>query len=217
MKDRLYGMTSMFRARYRMLTSKRARKALKDALDEFCVVVKEDLTDHSRVDVARALHVKTDEILASDQARDPDSARIRCTAGCHFCCRQIVAITSAEAELLVDVAEQRGLPLDEATLIRQTPYTDDTWTRQTPTDQACVFLGSDGRCQVYADRPLSCRKYFSASEPELCDLTRHPKGQVLVWHSLQAETLTTAAFTEMTMGFMPAQLLAALTRKKGSQ
>jgi len=38
----------------------------------------------------------------------------------------------------------------------------------------CPFLGSDGACGVYASRPMSCRMFFSLSDPSLC------KGRAVV-------------------------------------
>jgi Fe-S-cluster containining protein len=38
----------------------------------------------------------------------------------------------------------------------------------------CPFLGSDGACGVYAERPMSCRMFFSLSDPSFC------KGRAVV-------------------------------------
>lgn len=32
-----------------------------------------------------------------------------------------------------------------------------------PSDGACPFLGENGRCQIYADRPFGCRTHFCAA------------------------------------------------------
>lgn len=44
------------------------------------------------------------------------------------------------------------------------------YLRATP----CPFLGSDGACGVYASRPMSCRMFFSLSDPAFC------KGRAVV-------------------------------------
>ena len=33
---------------------------------------------------------------------------------------------------------------------------------------ACPFLAADGACGIYADRPMSCRMFFSESAPRFC-------------------------------------------------
>jgi hypothetical protein len=37
-------------------------------------------------------------------------------------------------------------------------------------EAACVFLGKDGACTVYEERPAICRAVLVASDPELCRL-----------------------------------------------
>ena len=77
-----------------------------------------------------------------------------------------------------------------------------------------MFLGNDGLCSIYKDRPLSCRKYFVVSDPTLCDTSRHPGGQTLTWVDAHVEVLTTAAYTAAGCGFMPTMLLGALVQEQ---
>ena len=42
-------------------------------------------------------------------------------------------------------------------------------------ENRCVFLGEDGNCRVYEDRPASCRKLLVVSAPTECG---QPGGEV---------------------------------------
>lgn len=57
---------------------------------------------------------------------------------------------------------------------------------------------------------MSCRKYFSISEPELCNIEKHPKHKTAVWFDLRAEVFTSAMFTAAGCGFLPDLLLAEI-------
>ena len=106
---------------------------------------------------APALAVKCtrtiEALLERDRQRDAASGGIRCGRGCSHCCHGPVEIWPHEAALLVAAAREAGVELDLARLERQRRATVDTWRQQPAADTACVFLGGDGACRVYASRP----------------------------------------------------------------
>ena len=104
--------------------------------------------------------------------------RIRCGTGCSQCCRGLFDISLLDAWLLrleFDrlPAASRRQPLALARrrageLARQWPgfgppyrlnvLADEAWTEMPEEDEEpCPLLDSEGRCQVYAARPLICR------------------------------------------------------------
>ncbi len=117
----------------------------------------------------RAVIVATDAFF--DQVRvaldlDAMLARIACTAGCSWCCHQIVGVTTAELALLSDTIA--AMPPERQTRIKT--RATDAMTQGRGLDQGqwwaarirCPLLEDDGLCGIHADRPLPCRAYNSA-------------------------------------------------------
>jgi hypothetical protein len=75
------------------------------------------------------------------------SAGLACRAGCAACCHQRVSVLPAEADAIA------------AHLRRSDPARIDRLTER-PRNAACPFL-DDGRCSIYAVRPLRCRGLHS--------------------------------------------------------
>lgn len=143
----------------------------------------------------------------------PPKVEYTCTKGCHECCRQAVAITSVEAISLVDYAKRNSIQIDSERLKRQVKFDDSNWHTLPKEDRDCPFLSKEGLCQVYEIRPLTCRKYYVVSDPDKCNMDKHPGGGVSAWMSLEVETITTAAFTIYGSNHMPIMLLTALSRE----
>lgn len=74
---------------------------------------------------------------------------MRCRSGCSACCRARLSITRVEEAFL-----RRGL----ASLCRSTRAEMAGRTREEKREM-CPALDPEGRCQVYAHRPLICRSY----------------------------------------------------------
>jgi Fe-S-cluster containining protein len=165
--------------------------------------------------VAREVHVAIDAVLERDRKKDASSSGIRCGKGCSHCCHGPVEIWPHEAALLVEIARGAGKELDRARLERQGRYTADTWRRQPAADRACVFLGADGACTVYAFRPNACRKLLVVTDPALCDAEQHPPDGIGRWFSWEAEVMESAALEIFGAALMPRLLQAALDGDEG--
>jgi Fe-S-cluster containining protein len=74
--------------------------------------------------------------------------------GCSHCCRMDVQLTTLEAEYLAISAK---VPINHAPRALTTGHTD-----------ACPFLDGEGACGVYEVRPLVCRLYHAAGDPDDC-------------------------------------------------
>lgn len=99
---------------------------------------------------------------AVEARRQPGFA---CAAGCAWCCYQQVAASPAEAVAIARHVLQTFAPAALAALKTRLAQLDDASHGLGAGDRAklkrpCAFL-EDGRCTVYAVRPLRCRGVYS--------------------------------------------------------
>lgn len=126
----------------------------------------------SPVEFVRAFQEAFDETLADVKARD--KSPVSCKKGCFFCCRQNVTVWDAEAALIAEYCEEKGIEIPKAYLEQQLKH---GWKEVAQTEVGwCVFL-KGGECSIYPVRPLMCRKYHVASPPELCDTVKYPASK----------------------------------------
>lgn len=130
--------------------------------------------------------------------RHPDSPPVACTEGCYWCCYQAVPVTAPEAfrisKFLATELGSEGRAKAEANLSKL-----DKRTRGlTPKARAklrvpCAFL-QDGRCTVYAVRPLACAEFTSFNVQDCKRGQRigfkpgsviHEKARMVVFHAVQ--------------------------------
>ena len=125
----------------------------------------------------RALLERLDRWFAGARAKHPGV--IPCTGGCSACCHGPFDISVADAELLAhavralpDAERQEVRARAEALMLRiagllpgwQAPHDvasvgDDAFDLMGTTlaNEPCPLLDPEGRCRIYADRPLVCR------------------------------------------------------------
>jgi len=124
----------------------------------------------------RELQKNIDDWFAACVAKFP--REIACGSGCSACCRGLFDITILDAYLLRQAfdrlpAEVRQVVLAKAeTKIRElqqrwpdftAPFIlntmpDEEWVEMPEDDMTpCPLLDDEGRCRVYADRPMTCR------------------------------------------------------------
>lgn len=95
----------------------------------------------------RELFAKVDAFFARASARH--GARMACRTGCSDCCRRRFSVTSIEADALREAVA--ALPeADRSALAARTQAGDPG---------VCPALDREGRCVVYAARPLICRTH----------------------------------------------------------
>ncbi len=145
-------------------------------------------------DRARNLHRRVDAAIRVFETIRPQAvSAIRCHRGCAHCCRIWVGITHDEALLLAESVRSGSVRLDLDRLERQRHWGHPVDFATHPKEEACcVFLGEDGSCGVYEDRPSACRALLVASDPEFCR-TAEQATQVLAIINPQVELLVSAA------------------------
>jgi Fe-S-cluster containining protein len=116
-------------------------------------------------DRADVLHMLIDREIATGTAQ----VKVSCRQGCCGCCHYEVEVTRDEAALLA-AAVRAGCEVDrerlkvQAARERRSPKWFEFWSA----DNRCVFLGEEGTCRVYDNRPASCRKHLVMNPPEAC-------------------------------------------------
>jgi len=145
-------------------------------------------------DRARNLHHRVDEAIRAFGAIRPQAvSAIRCHRGCAHCCRIWVGITSDEALLLAECVRSGRATLAKDRLAGQRHWSRPEDFATHPREETrCVFLGEDGSCGAYEDRPSACRALLVASDPEFCR-TAEQTSQVLAIINPQVELLVSAA------------------------
>ncbi len=162
--------------------------------------------------------VNIDRAVREHKARPATEATsITCRQGCAHCCLIPVMVTIPEAVVALDYAEAQGIAVDELKLRRQARYGDAMWFEQPAADLTCVFLTEAKSCAIYPARPASCRKHFSAGDPDECDVAKVGLGFMMKrWIAPLAEILYSAIMNIFRPGQLPKVLLIALgKRNKG--
>lgn len=147
-------------------------------------------------DRAREIHRRVDAAIREFESLRPQAmSAIQCHRGCAHCCRIWVGITRDEAQLLAEGVRSGSLRLAADRLERQRHWQDpETFASHPLAETRCVFLGEDGACGAYEDRPSACRALLVASDPEFCR-TAQQTSQVLAVINPRAELLVSAAQT----------------------
>lgn len=157
--------------------------------------------------LAAGIHDVIDGMVEHLMQTDRRAPEVKCRRFCSNCCHVHVTITANEALLLHHAAQEAGAAIDRDKLARQAPRKSHDWHELADADRGCVFLDQMGGCKVYEHRPSACRKYLVISDPDLCDMKKHPGGQVLNFVSIPGEIVQSAALMTFEAGNMAAMLL----------
>lgn len=145
------------------------RQTLRDALAE--------ISDPA----GRALAAMTiaDAAAEAFAARFPNQPTTDCRPGCDACCHLHVMIPPGVAEAIgAYLVEHLGSSaLAELKLeLEQAAATAEAAPDPTALRRRCPLLGADGRCTIYAVRPLTCRAFTSRSAAACRRLAFDPNG-----------------------------------------
>jgi len=123
--------------------------------------------------VVDAIHQMVDGV----QEQLDFKSKIQCgKQECSFCCHSEIFISKLEADYIRDNAEYE---INEERLYKQRQtksYNDLSFA-----DKACIML-KDGKCQVYAHRPVLCRNHaaLAGTDPQQCHQQNIKQGTVCV-------------------------------------
>jgi Fe-S-cluster containining protein len=95
------------------------------------------------------LFAKVDAFFERVAARFPGDDGVTCRTGCDDCCRRRFSVTALEAEVIGEALA--ALPADRREALAHRAIEGDP--------DVCPALDDDGRCAVYAARPLICRTH----------------------------------------------------------
>jgi Fe-S-cluster containining protein len=93
------------------------------------------------------LWAKIDAFVAKVDQRHP--GELACRAGCSDCCLGGLSVTEVEAEAIARLLATSTDEERAALALRA----------DAPNDERCVALDQDGRCGIYAARPVVCRSH----------------------------------------------------------
>ncbi|SAI73123.1 Flagellin N-methylase [Bordetella ansorpii] len=110
---------------------------------------------------------------------EPLMAQAACRRGCAHCCHLPLLITSAEARLLAEANARpmtmpaKAIPLRDLLDADVLENLDAREGKTTP----CPFLGAEGQCTSYAQRPAACRTHINLDDDDL--LCRIVEGETV--------------------------------------
>jgi len=105
-----------------------------------------------------------------------------CHAGCSSCCEAWLTVSAVEAAELR--AGLQALPPEARARVAERGMREQAREAEGATDARCAMLELDGRCAVYAHRPLVCRtqgyalRYPAGFMPEAAVRARTSTGDV---------------------------------------
>jgi hypothetical protein len=164
-----------------------SRAALPDALPQARAAAV-----HEALEPLLAAHEPPERHAAGTRPAEGVAATRACTTGCDACCHFPVGVTYGEALRLADaVRGNRELAVRVAAAATATR--DRAWPELVGTP--CPLL-ADGRCTVYAVRPLPCRALASADagacRAALTGPTFVPRDEVAFFRGLGAACVLAA-------------------------
>jgi hypothetical protein len=149
---------------------------------------------------AKAMHEMTDQAM-----KTASHIGVSCCKGCSGCCHYEVEITNDEAVLLAALI-QGGVTIDRSRLKDQAARERKSpkWNDVPRAENRCVFLGLDGACVIYSERPSACRRLIVTSPAENCSTPGQPVApvdvtltEILLSASLSIEGATYASISHM--------------------
>lgn len=164
---------------------------------------------------ARMVHREIEEQMSQLFASEVVQENVKCGRGCSFCCHTQVSVTSGEAELFAQKIID-GKEIDLKKLYTQSKVGNHAghWYQLNYEERACVFLGEEGECSIYEDRPSVCRTNNVVSEPENCSTKDGQEKSVRLLNTHGADMIVMAYFmNSKENGALPYMLFKALERR----
>ena len=168
------------------MTAKQRSKPLKPAMPSELPTSAPQALEHFRV-----LTAKVDAFFNRVETQHNDD--MVCRTGCNDCCHVRLTVTFVEARVIED--HWAGLSIEAKQALKA--------HAALPSDGLCVALGDNGRCSIYAARPLVCRSHglplrlrqerrLPIIDACFRNFTEKGPGGVAPDHILDQQTLSTA-------------------------
>lgn len=169
----------------------------------------------SHYEWARKAHQQVDHELAKDLDDQLIEKVLACRKGCSACCHTQVSATLEEASLLAKRIEADQIEVNFELLKLQASYSPDNWLHLNYEKRKCIFVGSDGSCQVYEDRPSVCRSNYVLGTPDQCSTKDGIQRPLRMLKTPRADMAIVGQFKSSTRsGTLPALLYEVLLAKK---
>ncbi|PEO75626.1 preprotein translocase subunit SecA [Bacillus pseudomycoides] len=131
------------------------------------------LKSHNSIDEEFGLELLEKLYSTYDPAIEQLQKNAPCKKGCIACCFQEVKLQKIEAQRInihinSKIKKVIKYNLRETKARRKVP--SSLWTDRQSSLEPCPFLDiTNGACSIYNIRPLSCRSYFVANHPSMCN------------------------------------------------
>ncbi len=163
--------------------------------------VTEILQDGASGDTLRAMvnHTSDTAEAMAIRIRNPMSPPVACDKGCNWCCYQLVRVSAPEAFRIARHLASDEMAASREAIVGRLRQLDKATRGMSSESRAripkpCAFLGADGRCSVYAVRPLACAEFTSYDEA-VCKRAKrvgpeksaavHEKARMLAYFAVQ--------------------------------
>ncbi len=164
---------------------------------------------------ARRAHEQVDHELKKDMSDPIIEGLLGCRKGCSACCHTQVSATIEEASLLARKVEELGLVIDMNLLRLQASYSADNWLHLIYEKRKCLFVGSEGACLVYEDRPSVCRSNYVLGPPDQCSTVDGIQRPLRMLKTPRTDMAIVAQYkSSARTGTLPALLYEVLLAKK---
>jgi len=172
-------------------------------------------------------HKLLDEVMAEED-KMAENTNISCRKGCTACCHRLIAVTPDEGALLTRALKNlEGGAISAKTLSileRQSAYSLrnelEFWIKPYG-ETKCVFLGAKGECQIYSNRPATCRLHKVTSDPYQCskDATQLGKDETEKIITINGEILLSAMadINQGSVSSIPQAILSQLKKPEKSE
>lgn len=165
---------------------------------------------------AQKVHQLIDEKLEAVLDDPVVKKHVSCKAGCSACCHTQVSAFGDEVVLLADIIS-KGMPIDWRKLYvqAQTGTSAEKFYKLPYEMRSCVFLGQNGNCRVYANRPSVCRTNYVVSDPSHCSTKNGLENSISLLKTDEADLVVYSAFGQSSdNGTLPSLLWEELHKKK---
>lgn len=128
-------------------------------------------------------HRELDTILESSRNNPASDFNPPCKAGCFWCCYEALFVSEHEVDYILASMTPTQIEELKPRLINwlecskemmKLPYSDNIGITYRLANIPCPLL-VEGKCSVYATRPLGCRTFFAHSHPENCEMPMRTK------------------------------------------